>query len=112
MATIAVCIANEPRAPNGSPAFRGFFPHYQIICNANINKSVVCPVSSTFEKRLAELVWEHCPELASQTSAGNMALSLDCTSPDVQSTALTQLISEVRALDSGLFEICKATPLK
>ena len=58
-------------------------------------KEIVIPVASTFEKRFADLVWEHCPELARQTAAGNMALSLDFASPDVQSTALTQLITGV-----------------
>lgn len=59
------------------------------------SKDVAIPVSSVFEKRLADLVWENCPELARQTAAGNLALSLDFGSPDVQSTALTKLISEV-----------------
>lgn len=33
--------------------------------------------TSAFEKRLAELVWENCPELAKQTAAGKIAMSLD-----------------------------------
>lgn len=35
------------------------------------------PVGSVFEKRLAELVWDNCPELARQTAAGRMALAID-----------------------------------
>ena len=40
------------------------------------------PVGAAFEKRLAELVWEHCPELARQTAAGRMALAIDVSDPD------------------------------
>ena len=43
--TIAACTANEPRASNGSPDFRGLFPHYRIICNADINKNARPSVS-------------------------------------------------------------------
>lgn len=35
------------------------------------------PVSAAFEKRLAELIWENCPDLARQTAAGRMALAID-----------------------------------
>ena len=39
------------------------------------------PVSQAFERRLAELVWENCPELARQTAAGRMALAIDVSNP-------------------------------
>lgn len=35
------------------------------------------PIGAAFEKRLAELVWENCPELARQTAAGRIALAID-----------------------------------
>lgn len=35
------------------------------------------PVGAHFERRLAELVWENCPELARQTAAGRIALAID-----------------------------------
>lgn len=35
------------------------------------------PVGAQFERRLAELVWENCPELARQTAAGRIALAID-----------------------------------
>lgn len=35
------------------------------------------PVGAVFEKRLAELIWENCPDLARQTAAGRLALAID-----------------------------------
>lgn len=58
------------------------------------------PVGSAFEKRLAELVWENCPELARQTAAGRMALAIDVqdkatikeTTIKVVDSAVSQLV--------------------
>lgn len=43
---------------------------------AKVNE-VTIPISSTLEKRLAELIWENCPELARQTVAGKIAMSVE-----------------------------------
>jgi hypothetical protein len=44
----------------------------------NTDQLLEIPIrTSAFEKRLAELVWENCPELAKQTAAGKIAMSLD-----------------------------------
>ena len=81
-------------------------------------KDVKVPVSAVFEKRLAELVWENCPELARQTAAGRLALSLDFDSKEVQAKALDMLVAEgVRqlrpilreAMDSQVEESAKVT---
>lgn len=46
--------------------------------NKTVKSELVIPItSSAFEKRLAELVWENCPELARQMVAGKIALSLE-----------------------------------
>ena len=58
------------------------------------------PVGAVFEKRLAELVWDNCPELAKQTAAGRMALAIDVqdkatvkeTTSKVIDSAVTQLV--------------------
>lgn len=55
------------------------------------NREVVIPVSAAFEKRLAELVWENAPELARQTAAGKLALSLDVDGKAVQRMVLDDL---------------------
>lgn len=38
---------------------------------------VTIPITYAFEKRLAELVWENCPEIARQTVAGKIAMSVE-----------------------------------
>jgi glycine cleavage system H lipoate-binding protein len=52
-------------------------------------------VGSKFQERLAELVWANCPELARQTAAGQMALSLDSTSTKIQDQMIAALVPEV-----------------
>lgn len=56
------------------------------------NREVVIPVSAAFEKRLAELVWEHCPDLARQTAAGNLALSLNVDAEEIQKMVIAKLL--------------------
>ena len=51
-------------------------------------------VGVAFERRLAELVWEHCPELARQTAAGRMALAIDVSNPDTIEAAERQAVQE------------------
>lgn len=58
-------------------------------------KNVTIPVSAVFEKRLAELVWDNCPELARQTAAGQMALSLDYGDKAIQRMVMERLMFEV-----------------
>jgi hypothetical protein len=44
----------------------------------NTDQLLEIPIrTAAFEKRLAELVWENCPELAKQTAAGKIAMSLE-----------------------------------
>ena len=50
------------------------------------------PVGSAFEKRLAELIWENCPELARQTAAGRMALAIDVTDKATVKDATSKVI--------------------
>lgn len=58
------------------------------------------PVGPAFEKRLAELIWENCPDLAKQTAAGRMALAIDVqdkatmkeTTSKVIDSAVSQLV--------------------
>lgn len=52
------------------------------------------PVGAAFEKRLAELVWENCPELARQTAAGRIALAIDVTDKAIISEATNRAITE------------------
>ena len=52
------------------------------------------PVGVAFERRLAELVWKHCPELARQTAAGRMALAIDVSNPDTIEAAERQAVQE------------------
>lgn len=50
------------------------------------------PVGAAFEKRLAELIWENCPELARQTAAGRMALAIDVTDKATVKDATSKVI--------------------
>ena len=58
-------------------------------------REVTIPVSAAFEKRLAELVWENAPELARQTAAGKLALSLDVDCQAVRDVVWTELRSAI-----------------
>lgn len=70
------------------------------------------PVGSAFEKRLAELIWENCPELARQTAAGRMALAIDVqdkatikeTTIKVIESAVTQLVGPLASAASEQLE--------
>ena len=55
-------------------------------------RDVVIPVSAAFEKRLAELVWENCPDLARQTAAGKLALSVDVDAKEIQKMVVATLV--------------------
>jgi hypothetical protein len=52
---------------------------------------IAIPVTPFFEKKLAELVWENCPELARQTVAGKIAMSLEIDNHVVQSLVHKEL---------------------
>jgi uncharacterized membrane-anchored protein YjiN (DUF445 family) len=52
------------------------------------------PVGVAFEKRLAELIWENCPELARQTAAGRMALAIDVSDSGTIKEATKKTIEE------------------
>lgn len=51
------------------------------------------PVGAAFEKRLAELVWENCPELARSTAAGKMALALEVDESHIGDVVVSNLLS-------------------
>lgn len=57
------------------------------------------PVGAAFEKRLAELIWENCPELARQTAAGRMALAIDvqdkATIKETTSKVIESAVSQI-----------------
>jgi len=55
------------------------------------------PVGAAFEKRLAELIWENCPELARQTAAGRIALAIDVTDKLIIKEATSSAIKEAAA---------------
>lgn len=57
-------------------------------------QQIEIPVGAAFEKRLAELVWEHCPELARQTAAGRMALAIDVSDPDTIDVAVKTAVED------------------
>lgn len=58
-------------------------------------KEIRLPVSSTFDRRLAELVWENCSELAKQTAAGKIALSLDIPPSEINKLLNKEIQSAV-----------------
>ena len=69
------------------------------------SQSIELPVGAQFDRRLAELVWENCPELARQTAAGRIALAIDVTDKEVMKTATDLAISEaVKRLLEPLLE--------
>ncbi len=59
----------------------------------DMSKKLEIPVGVAFEKRLAELVWENCPDLAKSTAAGKMALSLDVGDDHISAVVVTSLLS-------------------
>jgi phosphoribosyl-ATP pyrophosphohydrolase len=58
-----------------------------------MSKKLEIPVGVAFEKRLAELVWENCPELARSTAAGKMALALDVDADHIGDVVVASLLS-------------------
>ncbi len=48
-----------------------------MMSKGHVGNEVTIPVSSVFDTKLAELVWLNCPELARQTVAGKIAMSLE-----------------------------------
>jgi len=72
-------------------------------------KDISIPVGSVFQKRLAELVWENCPELARQTAAGQLALSLDFKSANIAKKVADDLVGDITsALMSEALEKARA----
>lgn len=57
------------------------------------------PVGAQFERRLAELIWENCSELARQTAAGRIALAIDVqdkfTIKDATSKAVDSAVAQL-----------------
>lgn len=70
------------------------------------------PVGAVFEKRLAELIWENCPDLARQTAAGRMALAIDVhdkatikqATKSAIDSAVSQLVSPLKEAASEQLE--------
>jgi len=54
------------------------------------------PVGVAFERRLAELVWEHCPALARETAAGKMAMELELDGQAVQDIIIEELRPSIK----------------
>lgn len=55
---------------------------------------LVIQIGNAFEKKLAELCWENCTELARQTAAQTLALSLDFNAAHVQRKAREELVNQ------------------
>lgn len=59
------------------------------------------PVHAAFQKRLAELVWDNCPDLARQTAAGKLAMSIEADDPDI-------VMQVVQSLKQDILDLLKA----
>lgn len=59
------------------------------------------PLGAVFEKRLAELIWENCPDLARQTAAGRMALAIDVQDKATVKEATSKVIDSAVAQLAG-----------
>jgi len=53
------------------------------------------PVGAAFDKRLAELAWESCSQLAKETVSGKLAMTVDFNSDDIIHLILQSLNSAV-----------------
>lgn len=60
-----------------------------------VAKEFTVGVGAAFDKRLAELVWESCSELAKQTVSGKLAMTVDFNSSEVIHLILQTLSSAV-----------------
>jgi hypothetical protein len=59
---------------------------------------ITIPVSAAIESRLAELIWENCPELARQTVAGKIAMALEIDQSAVQKLIAKLIDAEMKPI--------------